>query len=105
MLDRPNPNVLYSKIACTILWGYIRVLKLRASLVNVYSMPLKCVLLHLRYSVSVAIFLDQDKSKVTGWEMIFILFAGAFTLEEYTAATEHGWISKTYLSFLTLLMY
>ncbi|KAF9466490.1 receptor-activated Ca2+-permeable cation channel [Collybia nuda] len=35
---------------------------------------------------------NQDKAKLTPWEMIFILFAGAFTLEEYTSSTEHGWI-------------
>ncbi|GLB40556.1 putative receptor-activated Ca2 -permeable cation channel [Lyophyllum shimeji] len=34
----------------------------------------------------------QDKSAVTFWEVVFIIFAAAFTLEEYTAATEHGWI-------------
>ncbi|RDB26026.1 Calcium channel YVC1 [Hypsizygus marmoreus] len=35
---------------------------------------------------------NQDKAAVTVWEMAFVLFAVAFTLEEYTAATEHGWI-------------
>ncbi|KAF8240728.1 receptor-activated Ca2+-permeable cation channel [Tricholoma matsutake] len=34
----------------------------------------------------------QDKTKMQFWEMIFILFAGAFALEEYTASTDHGWI-------------
>jgi hypothetical protein len=29
--------------------------------------------------------------------MIFILFAGAFALEEYTSSTEHGWISEPFL--------
>jgi len=37
---------------------------------------------------------------MTRWEMLFILFAGAFTLEEYTASTEHGWISEPSLSNL-----
>ena len=36
----------------------------------------------------------QDKTKVTFWEVIFIVFASAFTLEEYTASTGHGWISQ-----------
>lgn len=43
---------------------------------------------------------------MTGWEMIFILFAFAFTLEEYTASTEHGWISKnasTAIGFVLML--
>ncbi|KAF8072069.1 receptor-activated Ca2+-permeable cation channel [Lyophyllum atratum] len=45
---------------------------------------------HYRYEDQPA--RNQDKSVVTGWEVLFIIFAGAFTLEEYTAATEHGWI-------------
>ncbi|KAJ7903703.1 receptor-activated Ca2+-permeable cation channel [Mycena olivaceomarginata] len=35
---------------------------------------------------------NQDPTQVTLWEVIFVIFAVAFTLEEYTAATEHGWI-------------
>ncbi|KAF5381962.1 hypothetical protein D9615_004249 [Tricholomella constricta] len=50
----------------------------------------------LNFALLLIIFMlclsNQDKTQITGWEMIFILFAGAFTLEEYTAATEHGWI-------------
>ncbi|PPR00897.1 hypothetical protein CVT24_000382 [Panaeolus cyanescens] len=34
----------------------------------------------------------QDPDNVTPWEIAFIVLAGAFALEEYTAATEHGWI-------------
>lgn len=34
----------------------------------------------------------QDKTKLTIWEVTFIIFGSAFALEEYTAATEHGWI-------------
>lgn len=37
---------------------------------------------------------DHSKEHITPWEVAFIILAGAFTLEEYTAATEHGWISK-----------
>ncbi|KAG6868676.1 hypothetical protein C0993_012179 [Termitomyces sp. T159_Od127] len=36
--------------------------------------------------------LTRDSSKITFWEVIFIILAAALTLEEYTAATEHGWI-------------
>ncbi|KAJ7274546.1 hypothetical protein B0H12DRAFT_1228255 [Mycena haematopus] len=35
---------------------------------------------------------NQDHTQMTFWEVVFIIFAAAFTLEEYTAATEHGWI-------------
>ena len=32
---------------------------------------------------------------MNGFEKIFIIFAAAFTLEEYTASKEHGWTSKS----------
>ncbi|KAF7330430.1 hypothetical protein MVEN_02481800 [Mycena venus] len=35
---------------------------------------------------------NKDAAQMTLWEVVFIIFAVAFTLEEYTAATEHGWI-------------
>ncbi|KAJ7931371.1 receptor-activated Ca2+-permeable cation channel [Mycena leptocephala] len=35
---------------------------------------------------------NQDPTQLTFWEIVFIVFATAFTLEEYTASTEHGWI-------------
>lgn len=31
---------------------------------------------------------------MNGFEMVFILFAAAFTLEEYTASKEYGWGSE-----------
>jgi len=33
----------------------------------------------------------HDLQKINIWETIFIIFAAAFTLGEYTAANEHGW--------------
>ena len=30
---------------------------------------------------------------MNGFEKVFIIFAAAFTLEEYTASKEHGWSS------------
>ncbi|TRM64709.1 hypothetical protein BD626DRAFT_489672 [Schizophyllum amplum] len=35
--------------------------------------------------------LTHDIEKVTPAEIIFLVFAAAFVLDEYTAATEHGW--------------
>ncbi|KAJ7158913.1 receptor-activated Ca2+-permeable cation channel [Mycena filopes] len=35
---------------------------------------------------------NQDYAKPTFWEVVFVVFAAAFALEEYTASTEHGWI-------------
>ena len=37
---------------------------------------------------------DQNLDHLTPWEIIFIVYAAAFTLGEYTAANEHGWSSK-----------
>ncbi|KAK0487093.1 receptor-activated Ca2+-permeable cation channel [Armillaria novae-zelandiae] len=44
----------------------------------------------------------QDLDVVTGWEIVFGVCAAAFVLEEYTAATEHGWsiyIANTWNAF------
>ncbi|KAJ7284865.1 receptor-activated Ca2+-permeable cation channel [Mycena rebaudengoi] len=35
---------------------------------------------------------NESSEKITLWEILFMIFAAAFTLEEYTASTEHGWI-------------
>ncbi|KAF8896600.1 receptor-activated Ca2+-permeable cation channel [Infundibulicybe gibba] len=35
---------------------------------------------------------NQNTMAVTPWEVAFIIFGVAFALEEYAAATEHGWI-------------
>ena len=37
---------------------------------------------------------DQTLDHITPWEIVFIVYAAAFTLGEYTAANEHGWSSK-----------
>jgi hypothetical protein len=31
------------------------------------------------------------------WEAVFLVFATAFTLQEYTASKEYGWLSESYL--------
>ncbi|KAF9485221.1 receptor-activated Ca2+-permeable cation channel [Pholiota conissans] len=50
----------------------------------------------MNFSLLLLVFIlclsDHDSTKITFWEMIFIILASAFTLGEYTAATEHGWI-------------
>ncbi|KAK7032991.1 hypothetical protein R3P38DRAFT_778928 [Favolaschia claudopus] len=35
---------------------------------------------------------NENRTQITFWEGVFLVFAAAFMLEEYTAATEHGWI-------------
>ena len=42
----------------------------------------------------VMICLAQDVSQVTFWESLFLVFAVAFTLQEYTAFKEYGWTSQ-----------
>lgn len=37
---------------------------------------------------------DKDLQHMTPFEILFIIFATAFTLEEYTASKEHGWESE-----------
>lgn len=37
---------------------------------------------------------DKDLNHMTPFEVIFIVYATAFALEEYTASKEHGWGSK-----------
>lgn len=54
--------------------------------------------------LSSLIVADQDPFGITPWEIAFIVLAAAFTLEEYTAATEHGWISKRLLFFLVAVI-
>lgn len=39
----------------------------------------------------------KDLAKVTPFEVMFIVFATAFALEEYTASKEHGWGSEYYM--------
>jgi hypothetical protein len=39
-------------------------------------------------------FSDKDLHTLHNYEILFIIFAAAFALEEYTASIEHGWGSK-----------
>jgi len=47
--------------------------------------------------------IGRDKTQVTFWEIAFIVFGSAFALEEYTASTEHGWISMLSPMFLIII--
>lgn len=38
---------------------------------------------------------EQDKNAMNVFEVVFIVFASAFTLAEYTASQEHGWGSES----------
>lgn len=37
---------------------------------------------------------DQDLDHLGPWEMIFMVFAAGFILDEYAQAKEHGWSSE-----------
>jgi len=57
-------------------------------------MSIKFVLVFSVFDFLGSFHSGQNKSRVTEWEIAFVLFAAGFTLEEYTASTEHGWRSK-----------
>ena len=38
---------------------------------------------------------EKDTDFMNGFEIVFIIFAAAFALEEYTASKEHGWTSES----------
>ena len=38
----------------------------------------------------------KNLDAMNGFEKVFIVFAAAFALEEYTASKEHGWTSKLF---------
>jgi hypothetical protein len=54
------------------------------------------VLEFLKFSLLLLTFLmclfTRDFGQITVWEVIFVVFGAAFTLDEYTAANEYGWI-------------
>ena len=45
-----------------------------------------------------SVIADQNVETLHPFEIVFVLFAAAFALEEYTASKEHGWESE-YASF------
>ena len=48
-------------------------------------------------------FVDRDKTQITTWELVFIIFGSAFALGEYTSSSEHGWISES--CFISAILY
>ncbi|CAA7265534.1 unnamed protein product [Cyclocybe aegerita] len=62
--------------------------RLRVPKYGIYLEFLNFALLLLTFVLCLS---NRDKAKMTPWEVAFIVFAGAFALEEYTASTEHGW--------------
>ncbi|KAI0784198.1 hypothetical protein C8Q75DRAFT_780483 [Abortiporus biennis] len=53
------------------------------------------ILEFLNFGVLMLLFLlclsSRDLNNMNGFELLFIIFAAAFALEEYTASKEHGW--------------
>lgn len=73
------------------LWDYPRVSQFCCSFVFLYPLPYLFVKCPLFFRCCTNRYADQDLDVVTGWEIVFGVCAAAFVLEEYTAATEHGW--------------
>ncbi|TEB34488.1 receptor-activated Ca2+-permeable cation channel [Coprinellus micaceus] len=63
--------------------------RLRVPKYGVYLEFINFALLLLTLVLSLS---NQDKSRITPWEVAFIVFASAFALEEYTQSTGNGWI-------------
>ncbi|KAG1718614.1 hypothetical protein EDD22DRAFT_941773 [Suillus occidentalis] len=59
-----------------------------------YSAILHFVNIAILLVVFLACIWTQDVSHVTLWESVFLVFAIAFTLQEYTASKEYGWASQ-----------
>ena len=77
------------------IWRYPRVLELRAALDYVFAMPVQCVTTPSSCSWvrGLTTYTAKNLNEMNGFEKVFILFATAFALEEYTASKEHGWTS------------
>ncbi|KAH9177399.1 hypothetical protein EDB89DRAFT_2112315 [Lactarius sanguifluus] len=50
-----------------------------------------CLLVTFIFSIT-----DKDLNTPNAFEVLFIVFAAAFALEEYTASVEHGWSGKSF---------
>jgi TolB-like protein len=48
-------------------------------------------------------FADKNLDALHHFEVLFIVFAAAFALEEYTTSIEHGWGSKCNITTYSLL--
>lgn len=44
-----------------------------------------------RATLKTAMFTAKDVNRMSVWEEIFIVFAAAFVLDEYSASIEYGW--------------
>ena len=59
-------------------------------------------LIFMVYTDPLTASLAKNPSAMNGFEKVFIVFAAAFALEEYTASKEHGWTSES-LALLSCL--
>jgi len=89
------------QVACTEVWGVPRICQFRPPACHFRHVSLQYVVYMANHSgSSVRDLLDQDKTQITPWEVAFVVFAVAFTLAEYTASTEHGWLSAPFSLFV-----
>ncbi len=82
---------MHAGLRVPTLWDYPRVSQFCCSFVFLYPLPYLFVKCPLFFRCCTNRYADQDLDVVTGWEIVFGVCAAAFVLEEYTAATEHGW--------------
>ena len=86
--------ISYLKVTRAALRCNPRILEFRLPVTYVHTMPFA----QASYSPSSRYFtdsfLDKDLDSLHHFEVIFIIFAAAFALEEYTASIQHGWGSK-----------
>lgn len=99
---------IYSyQFACAALWGNPRVPEFRFFTGHIHFVPLLHVSSFLPLSTfSLNFVTDKDLNTPNAFEILFIVFAAAFALEEYTASVEHGWSGECghHVLLLTLLM-
>ena len=88
--------------SCSQVWCLLRTPQFYAASPYLCSVSLKFVASSFR-NYNTLPFADCDVTQITTWELAFIIFASAFTLQEYTVSTEHGWISGSSVFFLFAL--
>jgi hypothetical protein len=82
------------KVTCAALWCNSRVLEFCLLVTYVHTMPFAYASHSPTFNLSTDSVADKDLDALHHFEVLFIIFAVAFALEEYTASIEHGWGSK-----------
>jgi hypothetical protein len=81
---KPKPIEIYNSRSAPFLNHY----RLRVPKYNAILEFLNFAILLLTYALCLS---SKDTTRMSFWEMIFVVFAAAFTLDEYSASIEYGW--------------